>query len=381
MDIMKVCILTSTHKWNDNRVFYKETLSLVVFGYEVVYIAQEASMARDVDERVKCVDLPLKNKLGPTSLRGMFNIYKVAKREKCDVYHLQDPDLIYVGLLLKMTTGAKVIYDVHEDYPNDMLTKYYLKPWVRRAMSKFMTFSEWLADKFFDAIVTADNFVYEQFSKKKTIVLFNYPDTKKIDESLAPYNGARDVKWDVIFPGTTTEFIINIILGVAKVFHDRGRELRVAIISPFVVNGGIEWVRSRIKELNLDEAKIHLQLRVPTYEVPRLIQSSKIGIIPWQDVLKLRKNIPTKLFEYWYCGIPVVVSDLPPCAQFVNKAKGAFLVHPDSIEDYADRIEFLLDHPEVAQEMANVGRDFVIKECNWDVEKRKLRKLYEELSK
>ena len=218
MDIMKVCILTSTHKWNDNRVFYKETLSLVDFGYEVVYIAQEASMARDVDERVKCVDLPLKNKLGPTSLRGMFNIYKVAKREKCDVYHLQDPDLIYVGLLLKMTTGAKVIYDVHEDYPNDMLTKYYLKPWVRRAMSKFMTFSEWLADMFFDAIVTADNFVYEQFSKKKTIVLFNYPDAKKIDESLAPYDGARDVKWDVIFPGTTTEFIINVILGVAKVF-------------------------------------------------------------------------------------------------------------------------------------------------------------------
>ena len=184
---MKVCILTSTHKWNDNRVFYKETLSLSEFGYDVVYIAQDAAKAKDIDKRIKCVDLPPKNKLGSTSLKGMLNIYKIAKREKCDVYHLQDPDLIYVGLLLKMTTNAKVIYDVHEDYPNDMLTKYYLKPYMRKILSKIMVLSEWLADKFFDAIVTADNFVYEQFSPRKTIVLYNYPDTNKIDDALAPY--------------------------------------------------------------------------------------------------------------------------------------------------------------------------------------------------
>ena len=377
---MKVCILTSTHKWNDNRVFYKETLSLADFGYDVVYIAQEAYKAAAIDKRIKCVDLPLKNKLGSTSLKGTLNIYKVAKREKCDIYHFQDPDLIYVGLLLKMTIKTKVIYDVHEDYPNDMLTKYYMKPWLRKVLSKVMSFSEWLADKFLDAIVTADNFVYEQFSPKKTIVLYNYPDTRKIDESLEPYKDCKEKKWDVIFPGTTTEERINTILRVAKYFQDHGRKLKVAIISPFVINGGIEWVKRRIEELGLDASAIHLQKRVPTYEVPHLIQLSKVGIIPWENITKLHKNIPTKLFEYWYCGVPVVVSDLPPCAQYVNKAKGAFLVHPDSIEDYAEKIAYLLDHPKVAEEMAKIGKEFVIRNCNWDVEKVKMKKLYEELS-
>lgn len=378
---MKVCILTSTHKWNDNRVFYKETLSLADFGYEVVYIAQEASKAQEVDKRIKCVDLPLKNKLGATTLKGMWYIYKVAKQEKCDVYHFQDPDLIYVGLLLKLTTKAKVIYDVHEDYPNDMLTKYYLKPWIRKVLSKGMAFSEWLADKFLDAIVTADNFVYEQFSPKKAVVLFNYPDTKKIDEALEPYKDSKEKKWDVIFPGTTTVERINMILEVAKCLKEHGRTIRVAIISPFVVDGGIDWVRNRVLELGLDLSNVHLQKRVPTYEVPRLIQLSKIGIIPWENITKLHKNIPTKLFEYWYCGIPVVVSDLPPCAQFVNKAKGAFLVDPDSPEEYADKITYLLDNQDVADEMARIGKDFVVRECNWDVEKEKMRKLYENLSR
>lgn len=376
---MRVCILTSTHKWNDNRVFYKETLSLSELGYDVVYIAQEASKAQDIDKRIKCVDLPQKNKLGSTTLKGMMNIYKVAKREECDVYHLQDPDLIYVGLLLKMTTKAKVVYDVHEDYPNDMLTKYYLKPYMRKILSKAMAFSEWLADKFFDAIVTADNFVYEQFSPQKTVVLFNYPDTKKIDESLEQYQGKEEKRWDLIFPGTTTKERINMILNVAKYFQDHGRVLKVAIISPFVVDGGIEWVKDRINELGLDSSTIHLQKRVPTYEVPRLIQLSKVGIIPWENISKLHKNIPTKLFEYWYCGIPAVVSDLPPCAQFVNRANGAFLVHPDSVEQFSEKVAYLLDHPEVAAEMAKIGKDFVISECNWDVEKTKLKELYERL--
>lgn len=376
---MKVCILTSTHKWNDNRVFYKETLSLSEFGYDVVYIAQDAAKAKDIDKRIKCVDLPPKNKLGSTSLKGMLNIYKIAKREKCDVYHLQDPDLIYVGLLLKMTTNAKVIYDVHEDYPNDMLTKYYLKPYMRKILSKIMVLSEWLADKFFDAIVTADNFVYEQFSPRKTIVLYNYPDTNKIDDALAPYKGNNEKRWDLIFPGTTTKERINMILNVAKYLQELGRVINVAIISPFVVDGGIDWVKERINELGLEPSAIHLQKRVPTYEVPRLIQLSKVGIIPWENISKLHKNIPTKLFEYWYCGIPAVVSDLPPCAQFVNRAKGAFLVNPDSIEEFSEKVAYLLDHPEVATEMAEIGKDFVIRECNWDVEKRKLKKLYERL--
>jgi glycosyltransferase involved in cell wall biosynthesis len=377
---MKVCVLTSTHKWNDNRVFYKETLSLADLGHEVVYIAQEATNAIEIDKRIKCIDLPPKNKLGATSLKGMLNIYKVAKREKCDVYHLQDPDLIYVGLLLKMTTRAKVVYDVHEDYPNDMLTKYYLKPYKRHILKYFMAFSEWLANVFFDAIVTADNFVLKQFSPKKSVVLYNYPDTNLIDEALRGGECDYEKKWDVIFPGTTTEYIINTILGVAKCIQDKEREIKVAIISPFVVSGGIEWVRTRVKELGLDENNVHLQKRVPTYEVPRLIRASKVGIIPWENVLKLHKNIPTKLFEYWYCGIPVVVADLPPSAQFVNKANGAFLIKPDSIEDYAEKIIYLLDNPDAANRMAEIGRELVVKECNWDAEKIKLKELYERLS-
>jgi glycosyltransferase involved in cell wall biosynthesis len=135
-----------------------------------------------------------------------------------------------------------------------------------------------------------------------------------------------------------------------------------------------------MKELNLDETNVYLQSRVPTYEVPRLILSAKIGLIPLPNTKKMSRNIPTKLFEYWYCGVPVVASDLPPIAQYVEKAEGAYLVKPDDVEAWADKIIALLDAPQEAGAMAEKGRALVVNECNWDTEKRKLKALYDTLN-
>ena len=110
MNKKRVCILTSVHFNNDNRVYYKEVLSLRNLGYEVVYIAP------DLQERIEnCIQYINVDK--PTQfvkrLLNFYKIFKLAKKQKCYVYHFQDPELIPTGLLLKWFTRSKVIYDVH----------------------------------------------------------------------------------------------------------------------------------------------------------------------------------------------------------------------------------------------------------------------------
>lgn len=367
----RVCILTTVHDYNDNRVFYKETLSLSSFGYEVFYIAPNASKVNN--KEINCVDL-IPEKRAIIRLLKSFQVFQLAKSLKCDVYHFQDSELIIVGLLLKAFTKAKVIYDVHEDYPSQMLTKFYLKEWMRKPLYHIMRSLEKICNKYLDAIITADNFVANHFSPTKTTIVYNYPNVELLNRALK--NVPCEKKWDVIFPGSMSKFTADMILKIVKEVKERGYDIKCAIISPFNFEGGIDWVRKRVLELKMKHDDFLIMKNIPPYEVPFYITSSRIGLVPLPDTAKMRSNIPTKIFEYMYYNLPVITGDLPPSRQYILRSNSGFLVNPNSANDYADKIIYLLKHPDILEEMGQNGHNLVVEECNWANEERKLEKIY-----
>jgi len=377
MNKKRVCILTSVHFNNDNRVYYKEVLSLRNLGYEVVYIAP------DLQERIEnCIQYINVDK--PTQfvkrLLNFYKIFKLAKKQKCYVYHFQDPELIPTGLLLKWFTRSKVIYDVHEDYPSDMLTKYYLKSWERLFFYYLVRFFEYLSDKCFDAIVVADNFVYKNFNPEKTIILYNFPSLRLMKEVEEQFEKKNNKEYDIIFPGALSKFVTEMIIDIVKEANSRGYILKCLLISPFDFNGGKQWVLDKIKELSI-EAQFTLMDRIPPYEVPRYLKLSKIGLIPLPNTLKLRANIPTKMFEYMFNELPVVTANLPPSEQFLEKDSFGYLVDPNSSSEYTDRIIELLTDENKAHQMGALGRQLIEEKYNWENEEVKMNTLYEKLCK
>lgn len=371
----RVCILTTVHNCNDNRVYYKEVLSLKSLGYDVVYAAKE--ITDEIDKSIETVVIPQPNSTIKRFL-GVVRAYKVAKNLECEVVHFQDPELIPTGLLLKRFTKAKVIYDVHEDYPAQMLTKFYIKSsFVRKVLNRIMTRLEKRAGKRFDAIITADSSVYAHFPPEKTTILYNFPSLKLMRDADRK-TGTVEKKYDIIFPGSMAQFTAKMFLEVMLEAKKRGREIKCILISPFHFDGGKDWVIQTANEYGVSD-NLTLMDRIPPYEVPYYMKATRLGLIPLPDTLKMRANIPTKMFEYMFFKLPVLTSDLPPCGQFMLKDDFGYLIKYDDVKAYTDIILNLLDHPELIEQLGSTGHKLVINKYNWEAEEKKLAEVYSKL--
>jgi glycosyltransferase involved in cell wall biosynthesis len=79
-------------------------------------------------------------------------------------------------LLLKLFTKGKVIYDIHEDIPAQILTKPWIPVCLRKLISTIFSGIEKLIVNNFDAIVTTTEGIANNYKSIQPIVIHNYPD-------------------------------------------------------------------------------------------------------------------------------------------------------------------------------------------------------------
>jgi glycosyltransferase involved in cell wall biosynthesis len=270
-----------------------------------------------------------------------------------------------------------VIYDVHEDYPAMMMEKHWLPRRARPLISSAVRVAQLAASLCLDGIVTADPGVEGDFravASKRKIVFYNFPVLSLFESRLAEPSAA---KADLVYIGGMSERAGTFVLLDALV------ELAAQGIRPSVrlagyTDGEVGWqaLQKGIRDRGLG-AKVELRGRMPHSEVPTWIRSGRIGLVTLQPIEKFLKNIPSKMFEYWACGLPVIGSDLPPIARFLSDGENGVLFYPSSSKDLARAIRFLLEQPEKIAAMGRLGQQLVYEEWNSDQQIDQLVHFYE----
>jgi len=96
----KICHITTVHPPFDVRIFHKECKTLVKAGYEVFLIAQHDK--EEIVDEVEIIPLPrVKSRLKRMVILPAKTFLK-ALRLKADIYHFHDPELLPIGVLLKL---------------------------------------------------------------------------------------------------------------------------------------------------------------------------------------------------------------------------------------------------------------------------------------
>ncbi len=361
-----ICHITSVHSANDIRIFHKECKTLFNAGYAVTLVVQNEKDEVIDGVRIMAVKTP-KNRL-ERILKTTKQVYKRALECNADIYHFHDPELIPIGLKLKRK-GKKVIYDVHEDVPRQILSKHWIPAPLRRIVSWGVEKTENYAAKRFDYIVTATPYIRDRFIKisKHTVDVNNYP---LLSELHIP-----EVNWD------NKEQVVCYVGGIGQI---RGINEMVEAIGmtdhQLLLAGKFASNSEREMVINKPGWKQVIELgHIDRTGVREVLAKSIAGLVLFHPEPNHINAQPNKMFEYMSAGLPVIASNFPLWKEIVEGNKCGICVDPLNVNEIADAMNWIFNNPYEAMKMGENGRRAVEDKYNWEQEAIKLRKIYEGL--
>jgi hypothetical protein len=274
-------------------------------------------------------------------------------------------------MLLKLL-GKRVVYDVHEDVPADILDKSWIAPSLRWPIARAAAWTGTLAACRFDAIVAATPRIADSFPNIKTLTVQNFPQVDvQLDVATTPYGdreplisyvgGISELRgaWEMIEAMSLLSESVPARLQLAGFFDPPESQQKLASKPGWERVDFLGWLSPA--------------------EVRELLGRSCLGVVVFHPIENHIMSQPNKLFEYMSAGLPVVASDFPLWRSIIQEARCGILVDPRNPTAIAEAIRWLLVRPAEAESMGLRGREAVRRIYNWENEEQKLVDLYAQL--
>jgi glycosyltransferase involved in cell wall biosynthesis len=342
-------------------------MGLAQSGYQVCLLAPNKTAT--LAERFHVDGLPqIRGRYARLALGSMVALRAAIARE-ADIYHFHDPELIALGIVLKLL-GRRVIYDAHEELAKQVLAKHWIPRSVRRPVSFVTGFVERMAARWFDGIVAATPAIAKNFPPNKTAVVHNYALPGEMeDQEGGPYAWRGPC---VAYVGAICkERGLREAIDALELI-DKQRPVRLLLAGSF-------RPPTLEQELRACEGWKHVEYwgQCNRGDVANLLGQARVGLVTLLPTPNHLWSHPIKLYEYMAAGLPVVASDFPLWRQIIESAGCGMLVNPESPEDIARAIHWLFDHPAEAEAMGRRGRKAVEEQFNWPSQLKLLLELYE----
>jgi glycosyltransferase involved in cell wall biosynthesis len=369
MSALKVVHVTSAHPVRDIRIFTKQCRTLAAAGYDVVFVAQH-----DRDEVVDGVKIRAvrparsrRERMTGTAFRAI----RAAAAENAALYHLHDPELLVWAPLLRLRAG-RVVFDMHENTPVAITTKEWVPAWGRQGLSRVVRWAERLLLAGTPVVFAETAYGKDYPWVRRSVTVLNMP----LVEELLALNVTKHPLFTIGYLGLIgSRRGAGIMLDAADILARRGLRFGVELIGRVAEPFRAELARRQAAAAY----PLHTSGYVPPRQGWERMARCHVGLAVLASTQNNRMSYPTKIFEYMALGIPVITSDFPLYRAVVDESRCGFCIDPHSPGILADKIEWLMSHPDEAAAMGQRGREATRHRFNWQPEAEKLLRLYEEL--
>ena len=373
----------------DTRV-WKEALSLHEGGYQVTVLCPKDKNHRKTYEFLRGIHIyrhPAA-KGGHSALsyiwefscalfwEALFSIWIFLRRGFDVMQGCNPPDDIFMVALLFRFFGVKYIFDHHDANPELYLSKYERMG----TLYKTQVLLEKLCFRFSHVVMTTNDSYKAlaiergKVSPDDVFVVRNGPDLDWFNAVPAEPKWKRGKPHLVGYVGNMgLQEGIDILLEVAKHIRASGRD----DLHFICVGGGTDLARLReiAKREKLDDL-VEFTGRVSDAQLLEILSTADVCVNP--DKPCEMNNISTmiKIMEYMALEKPIVQFDLKEGRYSAGKAS-LYASKDDTVADFAAKILWLLDHPEVRKDMGAFGRQRVEQQLAWRYSETHLLAAYE----
>ena len=378
----------------DPRV-HREAVSLVKNGHEIYILAPSTKPSIETLGKIKIMNI--------SGGKGIFNrphinLIKKGVELQCDVYHCHG-ELILVGSIIKILSGKKIVYDVHDDYPSLHSYSSNLSDDIKPLLKFMIYLKERFLTLFADYVITVNNTLKQKFVNrgKRTLILYNSPLTKPYNESHSKKSNklpSRELlkKLSKIKRQAQTKLVVY----EGKIGNDRGLKqllqalliikkkmpnVKLLIVGYIAGEAQKVWVKNFLKQNKLED-NIIITSWVNIQDVLKYLGYGDVGVILFQPTCYNNIiGLPNKLFDYMVTKLPVVTSNFPEMQNVVKGNGCGICVDPTDPSEIAEAlIELLMQNPDKARAMGLKGYELMNIKYGWHIQEQKLIKFYKNIN-
>ncbi len=378
----RICMLSTGHDPLDDRIYYKEALSLAKRHPAITIVAQGAPTKRENGCGIEFRSLgQAKSLLGRVLL--IPRAVLATARLRPSVCHFHDYELIFAIPLLKLFS-RRVIYDAHELNFETALESGKIPRLFRRPFSRLVDKAEKTLSGLADYVIASDQSIAEGFDERKTPVetIFNYPRLalfKPDEERLRSLRNVYRGRTPILYQGSMGEERgLFVMIRAMEIVRASRPDVVLLLVGP--MDGGLKRsAEDLVSEKRLEDC-VQIIGPVPHKDVVNFIAVSRVGLVPLLPTKKFMKNIPIKQFEYMACGVPVLGADLPPIASYVNESRTGLTFDSTSPDALAKGVLAILENEREWKKMSDAGKRAVQDRWNWDEMEKRLLRVYEQVA-
>jgi glycosyltransferase involved in cell wall biosynthesis len=306
---------------DDTRMVEKIGWSLAkVNEYEIFIIGFPTYGALQSHHNITQIPLKFFKRISLGRLIAPWQVMKIIHKVKPELLIVNTHELLIVGILNRIFFGTRIIYDIRENYWRNILHTNAFPAPIRPVLAAWVRLKEKLTAHFFHAFFLAEKSFEKElgFLRNRHIVLEN--------KMVVPTGYQRSVRSEntrLLFSGTLAESTgVFQAIDLAKKLHQVDAKIELTIIGYCALPSTLLYIQKVIAGVPFITL-IGGDRLVPHTEILNAIATSDFGVIWYPPSVNIENRIPTKLYEYLACKLPIILQKYEPWKEICKPYQAA----------------------------------------------------------